>query len=164
LESFKKTIPLNGLPHHLQFLRKTEQWEISLILGNSTYCWNVDCHPFPIPKIDNQRHDPFNGRVFLCFSIGLKYGILSNRTRCWCSKAMYNCIPMVYGWYKYKRLPMGIKIAWFLMFLKMSRLSLSKIWNMLTPAFYLDDLLILTYSSFSDHIFKVEIAPCWEDT
>jgi hypothetical protein len=25
MESLKKTIPLNGLPHHLQFLRKTEQ-------------------------------------------------------------------------------------------------------------------------------------------
>jgi hypothetical protein len=28
---------------------------------------------------------------------------------CSCSKAMYHCIPM--GKYKYKRLPMGIKIA-----------------------------------------------------
>jgi hypothetical protein len=34
--------------------------------------------------------------------------------------------------YKYKRLPMGIKIAWFLMFFKTSCLSLSKIWDMLS--------------------------------
>jgi hypothetical protein len=27
-------------------------------------------------------HDPFNGRVYLCFSIGLKYRILSHQTRC----------------------------------------------------------------------------------
>jgi hypothetical protein len=25
-------------------------------------------------------HDPFNGRVYLCFSIGLKYGLLSHQT------------------------------------------------------------------------------------
>jgi hypothetical protein len=35
------------------------------------------------------------------------------------------------GKYKYKCLPMGIKIAWLLMFFKTSCLSLSKIWNML---------------------------------
>jgi hypothetical protein len=27
-------------------------------------------------------HDPFNGRVYHCFSIGLKYGLLSHQTRC----------------------------------------------------------------------------------
>jgi hypothetical protein len=37
------------------------------------------------------------------------------------------------GKYKYKRLPMGIKIAWFLMFFKTSCQSLSKIWNTLRP-------------------------------
>jgi hypothetical protein len=26
------------------------------------------------------RHDPFNGRVYLCYSIGLKYGLLSHQT------------------------------------------------------------------------------------
>jgi hypothetical protein len=25
-------------------------------------------------------HDPFKGRVYLCFSIGLKYGLLSHQT------------------------------------------------------------------------------------
>jgi hypothetical protein len=44
------------------------------------------------------------------------------------------------GKYKYKRLPMGIKISWFLMIFKTSYQRLSKIWNMLRPAFYLDDL------------------------
>jgi hypothetical protein len=29
-------------------------------------------------------HDPFHGRVFLCFSIVLKYGLLSHQTRYWC--------------------------------------------------------------------------------
>jgi hypothetical protein len=27
-----------------------------------------------------RRHDPFNGRVNLCFRIGLKYGLLSHQT------------------------------------------------------------------------------------
>jgi hypothetical protein len=62
-----------------------------------------------------------------------------------------------WGKYKYKRLPMGIKIAWFLMFFKTSCLSLSKIWNTLRQAYYLDDLLILTNSSFKDHLLKLEI-------
>jgi hypothetical protein len=30
-----------------------------------------------------QGHDPFNGRVFLCFSIGLKYGLLSHQNKFW---------------------------------------------------------------------------------
>jgi hypothetical protein len=64
---------------------------------------------------------------------------------------------MAHGKYKYKRLPMGIKIAWFLMFFKMSCLSLSKIWNMLSQPYYLDDLLILTNNSFKDHLLKLEM-------
>jgi hypothetical protein len=62
-----------------------------------------------------------------------------------------------WGKYIYKRLSMGIKIAWFLMFFKMSCLSLSKIWNMLRLNFYLDDLLILTNRSFKDHLLKLEM-------
>jgi hypothetical protein len=41
--------------------------------------------------------------------------------------------PWNMGKCKYKRLPMGIKIAWILMFFKMSCQSLSKIWNILRP-------------------------------
>jgi hypothetical protein len=40
---------------------------------------------------------------------------------------------------------------------KMSCLSLSKIWNILRPAFYLDDLLILTNSSFKYHLLQLEM-------
>jgi hypothetical protein len=43
------------------------------------------------------------------------------------------------------------------MFFKTSRLSLSKIWNMLRQPLYLDDLLILTNSSFKDHLLKLEM-------
>jgi hypothetical protein len=38
-----------------------------------------------IPSISYTKdwgHDPFNGRVHLCFGIGLKYGLLSYQTRC----------------------------------------------------------------------------------
>jgi hypothetical protein len=65
--------------------------------------------------------------------------------------------PCHMGKYKYKRLPMGIKIAWFLMSFKTSCLSLSKIWNMLRYPSYLDDLLILTNSSFKDHLLELEM-------
>jgi hypothetical protein len=40
---------------------------------------------------------------------------------------------------------------------QMSHLSLSKIWNILRLTCYLDDLLIITNSSFRDHILKLEI-------
>jgi hypothetical protein len=43
------------------------------------------------------------------------------------------------------------------MFFKTSCLSLSKIWNKLRQTFYLDDLLILTNSSFKDHLLKLEM-------
>jgi hypothetical protein len=66
-------------------------------------------------------------------------------------------IVLPWGKYKYKRLPMGIKISWFLMFFKTSCQSLSKIWNMLRQPSYLDDLLILTNSSFKYHLLKLEI-------
>jgi hypothetical protein len=62
-----------------------------------------------------------------------------------------------WGKYKYKRLPMGIKIALFLMFFKMSCQTLSKIWNMLRQPSYLDDLLILTNSSFKYHLLKLQM-------
>jgi hypothetical protein len=41
--------------------------------------------------------------------------------------------------------------------LKVSCLSLSKIWNILRQPYYLDDLLILTNSSFKDHPLKLEM-------
>jgi hypothetical protein len=70
---------------------------------------------------------------------------------------MYHCTPMEHGKYKYKRLPMGIKIACFLMFVKTSCLSLSKIWNMLRQSSYLDDLLILTNSIFTEYLIKLDM-------
>jgi hypothetical protein len=62
-----------------------------------------------------------------------------------------------WGKYKYKRLPMGIKIAWILMYFKTSCPSLSKIWNTLRQTSYLDDLLIITNNSFKCHLLKLEM-------
>jgi hypothetical protein len=39
LDPLKKVNILNGIPHHLQFIRKTEQLELLLSSGNSNYCW-----------------------------------------------------------------------------------------------------------------------------
>jgi dihydroorotate dehydrogenase len=64
---------------------------------------------------------------------------------------MYHCIPM--GKYKYKRLPMGIKIAPDVFQIVMSKL----VQDMEYVKTYLDDLLILTNSSFKDHLFKLEM-------
>jgi hypothetical protein len=58
--------------------------------------------------------------------------------------------------YKEKVLLLGIKITWILMGHKTS-LSLSKKWNMIRQAYYLDDLLILINSSFKDHPLKLEM-------
>jgi hypothetical protein len=65
--------------------------------------------------------------------------------------------PWNMGKYKYKHLPMGIKIAMILMFFKNPCVSLSKIWNMLRQPSYLDDFLILTNSSLKDHLLKLEM-------
>jgi hypothetical protein len=48
------------------------------------------------------------------------------------------------GKYKHELLPMGIKIAWFLMFLKTSCISPYNMWNTLRQQCYLDDLSTLT--------------------
>jgi hypothetical protein len=36
----------------------------------------------PISYSKDWGHDSFNERVYLCFSIGIKYGLLSHQTRC----------------------------------------------------------------------------------
>jgi hypothetical protein len=61
------------------------------------------------------------------------------------------------GKYKYKQSAMSIKIAWFLMFFKTSCLSLPKLWKMFILVNYLDDLMILTNSSFKYHLLKLEM-------
>ena len=57
-------------------------------------------------------HDLFHGRIRLCHSIELKYGILSHqniKSDADAQKLCTNIFPREK--YKYKHLPMGIKIA-----------------------------------------------------
>jgi hypothetical protein len=83
----------------------------------------------PISYSKDWGHDPFNGRD--------------------------SFIPMVDGKYNYKGLPIGIMIASYVF--KTSCLILSKLWDLLRLTCYLDDLLILTNSSFKNHLLKLEI-------
>jgi hypothetical protein len=66
--------------------------------------------------------------------------------------------PWIMGKYKYKRLLMGIKIALFLIFFKMSCLMSKLVQDMEYVKTYLDDLLILTNRNnrFKDHLLKLE--------
>jgi hypothetical protein len=151
LESLKKTFPLNGLLNHLQFLRKngtirvvTDFRKLNLLLKH---------HTFPILKIGDMIRS-LEGITFASAS-DLNMGYYCIKLDADAQKLYTIVFP--WGKYNYKRLPMGIKIVWFLMFFKISCLSLSKIWNMLSQPSYLDDLLILTNSSFKDHLLKLEM-------
>jgi dihydroorotate dehydrogenase len=62
-------------------------------------------------------------------------------------------IVLPWGKYKYKRLPMGIKIAPDVFQNVMSKLVQDKEY----VKTYLDDLLILSNSSFKDHLLKLEM-------
>jgi hypothetical protein len=66
-----------------------------------------------------------------------------------------NLCTVVFPWgkYKYKRLPMGIKIAPDVFQYVMSKL----VQDMEYVKTYLDDLLILTNNSFKDHLLKLEM-------
>jgi hypothetical protein len=88
-------------------------------------------HPFPIPKIGDmiRSMEGFTFASALDLNMGYYHIKLDADAQKLCT--------IVFTWhtrkYKYKRLPMGIKIAWFLMYFKTSCLSLSKIWNTLRP-------------------------------
>jgi hypothetical protein len=105
----------------------------------------------PISYSKDWRHDPFNGRVYLCFSIGLKYGLLSHQLDADAQKLCTIVFP--WGKYKYKLLPMGIKIAPDVFQNVMSKL----VQGMEYVKTYLDHLLILTNNRFKDHLLKLEI-------
>jgi hypothetical protein len=85
------------------------------------------CHPFPIPKIGDmiRSMEGFTFASALDFNIGYYHIKLDADAKKLCT------IVFPWGKYKYKCLPMGIKIAPDVF--KTSCLSLSKIWNMLRP-------------------------------
>jgi hypothetical protein len=139
----KKTILLDGLPysHHLQFLRKNGTIRVVTDFRKLNLLWI--CHPFPIPKIgEDDMIRSMEGFTFAsesdlsmgCYHIKLDHDDDSQKL---CT--------IVIPWrkYKYKRLPMGIKIAWFLMFFKMSS-KLAQNMEYVNTIDYHDDMLKLT--------------------
>jgi hypothetical protein len=115
----------------------------------------MECHPFPIPKIGDMicSMEGFTFASVLDLNMGFYHIKLDADAQKLCTIVF----PWQMGKYKHKRLPMGIKIAWILMFFRTSCQILSKVWNMLRQLFYLDDLIILTNSIFKDHLPKLEM-------
>jgi hypothetical protein len=105
--------------------------------------YNKSCHWFqetqsivetnmsPSSYSKDWGYDPFNGRVSFASAFDLNMGYYHIKLDADSQKICTIVFP--WGKYKYKRLPMGIKIAKILMFFKMSCLSLSKVWNTLRP-------------------------------
>jgi hypothetical protein len=88
-------------------------------------------HPFPVPKIGDMIRfmEGFAFATALDFNMANSYYHIKLDADA--QKLCTNVFP--WGKYKYKCLPMGIKIATFLMFFKMSCLSSPNIWSMLRP-------------------------------
>jgi hypothetical protein len=105
-------------------------------------------HPFPIAKIGDMIRSMEGFTFASALDLNMGYYHIKLDHEADAQKLCSIVFPWNKGKYKYKRLPMGIKIDWFLMFFKTSCQSLSKIWNMLREPCYLYDLLILTNSSF----------------
>jgi hypothetical protein len=52
-----------------------------LLSGNSTYCQNVECHPFPIPKIGKDEMIRSMEGFTFASALDLKYGLILDHTR-----------------------------------------------------------------------------------
>jgi hypothetical protein len=91
----------------------------------------LQSHPFPIPKIG--KSDMIRSMKGFTFAsaLDLNMGYYHIKIDADAQKLCTIVFPWCMEKYKYKRLPMGIKISWFLMIFKTSCQSLSKIWNML---------------------------------
>jgi hypothetical protein len=130
---------------------------LSLISGNSTYRLNIEHHPFTIPKIgDTGMIRSMEGFTFAsALDLNMAYYHIKLYADADAQKLCTILFPWYIGKYKYKCLPMGIKIVWFPDVFQnvMSKL----VQDMDYAKTYLDDLLILTNSSFKDHLLKLEM-------
>ena len=106
-------------------------------------------HPFPIPKIGDmiRSMEGFTYATALDLNMGYYHIKLDADAQKLCT------IIFPWGKYKYKRLPMGIKIAPDVFQNVMSKLTQ----GMEYVKTYLDDLLILTNNNFKDHLTKLEM-------
>jgi hypothetical protein len=89
----------------------------------------IECQPFPIPKIGDmiRTMEGFTFASALDLNMGHYHINFDADAQNLCTIVF----PWLTGKHKYKRLPMGIKISWILMFFKAICLSLAKIWNIL---------------------------------
>jgi hypothetical protein len=112
----------------------------------------MQCHPLPIPKIGItamiRSMEGFNFDSALDLNMGYYHIKLDADAQKLCTIVF----PWHMGKYKYKRVSMGIKIALDEIQIVMSKL----VQDMEYVKTYLDDLLILTNSSFKDHQFKLD--------
>ena len=106
-------------------------------------------HPFPIPKIGDmiRSMEGFTFATALDLNMGYYHIKLDTDAQKLCT------IIFPWGKYKYKRLPMGIKIAPDVFQNVMSKLTQ----DLEYVKTYLDDLLILTNNNFADHLTKLEM-------
>jgi Reverse transcriptase (RNA-dependent DNA polymerase) len=109
----------------------------------------LQCHPFPIPKIG----DMIRSREGFTFATVLDLNMRYYHFKLDADAKKRCTIIFPWGKYKYKRLPMGIKIAPDVFQNVMSKLTQ----DLDYVKTYLDDLLILTNSSFADHLTKLEM-------
>jgi hypothetical protein len=101
-------------------------------------------HPFPIPKIGDMIRSMEGFTFASALDLNMGYDHIKLDTD---SQKPYKIVlPWHMGKHKYKqkRLPMGIKIALFLMVFKISCLNLSKIWHMQRQPYNPFDLSIIT--------------------
>jgi hypothetical protein len=108
-------------------------------------------HPFPIPKIEHR--DMIRSMEGFTFAAALDLNMSYYHIKLDADAQKLCTIVLPWGKYKYKRLPMGIKIAPDVFQNVMSKL----VQDMEYIKIYLDDLLILTNSSFKDHLLKLEM-------
>jgi hypothetical protein len=76
----------------------------------------VTCHPFPIPKIGAAEMIRSMEGFTFASALDLNMGYYHIKLDADAQKLCTIVFPWNTGKYKYKRLPMGIKIAWILIF------------------------------------------------
>jgi dihydroorotate dehydrogenase len=124
---------------------------LSLISGRTELNVLLKRHPFPIPKIG--KGDMIRSMEGFTFASALDLNMGYYHIKLDADAHKLCTIVLPWGKYKYKRLPMGIKIAPDVFQNVMSKL----VQDMEYVKTYIDDLLILTNSSFKDHLLKLEM-------
>jgi hypothetical protein len=128
---------------------------LSLISGKTAFnlLLKHPSQPFPIQKIRKAYMIRSMEGLTFASVLDLNMGYYHIKLDADAQKLCKIVFPWHIEKYKYKRLPMGIKIAPDVFQNVMSKL----VQDMEYVMTYLDDLLILTNSSFKDHLLKIEM-------